>query len=118
LCACSAFPSVAIQTPLVIVQHVGERIKPTNTARLLAQMVPSIRVVHFPLIDRTFDEAPFDRPGIAFKTLFPREDAVELSSSAHGDIGIVLLDGTWHQCSRMSRRVPRVRDYPCVRLPE
>lgn len=116
LCACALFPRVDIRTPIVLVQHVGERSKPTNTARLLAQMVPSIRIVHFPLIDRTFDETPFDRPDVAFRTLFPREDATEL---APGDssLGLVLLDGTWHQCSRMSRRVPRVHAFPCVHLP-
>jgi DTW domain-containing protein len=32
-------------------------------------------------------------------------------------LGFALLDGTWHQCSRMSRRVAVVRDLPCVALP-
>lgn len=111
------FARIEIRTPVVIVQHVGERIKPTNTARLLAAMVPSIRVVHFPLIDRTFDESPFDRPGVSFRTLFPRDDAEELRPAEQGVVGLAILDGTWHQCSRMSRRVPRVRDFPCVSLP-
>lgn len=120
LCACALFPKVKIETPIVIVQHLRERSKPTNTARLLTAMVPSARMVHFPFIDRSFDETPFDRP-VAFSTLFPRDDAtlVEpgLANAAGQRRGFAVLDGTWHQCSRMSRRVPRVRDFPCVMLP-
>jgi DTW domain-containing protein YfiP len=32
-------------------------------------------------------------------------------------LGFVLLDGSWSQCSHMSRRLPVVADLPCVVLP-
>jgi len=118
LCACAEFPKIEVRTPLVIVQHVGERAKPTNTAKMLAAMVPSVQMIHFPLLDRSFDETPFDRQDVVFKTLYPREDAEPLVGAPSEPVGIAILDGTWHQCSRMSRRVPRVRDFPCVALPE
>jgi DTW domain-containing protein YfiP len=53
--------------------------------------------------------------------LFPREDAPELDPAEAPPpgqrFGYVVLDGTWHQCSRMSRRVPVVMGMPCVALP-
>jgi DTW domain-containing protein YfiP len=50
------------------------------------------------------------------RLLFPAEGAPVLEPSP--DVGYVLLDGTWHQCSRMARRVPVVQDMRCVALPE
>jgi len=119
LCACSTLPTVELRTPLVIVQHLREQHKPTNTARLLQRMVPTLQMVHFPRIDRVFDTTPFEDPNVTYFTLYPREDAIPLAEAkvpAGHRIGFVVLDGTWHQCSRMSRRVPRVCDLPCVAL--
>lgn len=120
LCACAQFPRLELGFDLVVVQHVRERGKPTNTGRLLAKMIPGVRIVHFPLIDRTFDEEPLSRPDTDYRVLFPRDDAEVLQgvpAPAGRRRGFVLLDGTWHQCSRMTRRVPRVRDMECVALP-
>lgn len=122
LCACEHFPKVDLGFDLVVVQHVRERGKPTNTGRLLRLMAPSVSIVHFPLIDRTFDEAPLSLPETDYRVLFPREDAHVLSpddppAPPGRRRGFVLLDGTWHQCTRMTRRVPRVRDMDCVALP-
>ncbi len=124
LCACELLPSIAMATPMVLVQHVGERFKPTNTGRLLTRMVPTLRVVHFPLRDQPFDETPFVDT-VHWRVLFPRDDARVLQGGVPNaglepgekPPGFVVLDGTWHQCSRMSRRVPRVRDMDCVSLP-
>jgi DTW domain-containing protein YfiP len=61
---------------------------------------------------------------VKWYVLFPREDSIELTPStlatwreAGQEVGFVVLDGTWHQCSRMARRVPVVADLPCVALP-
>jgi DTW domain-containing protein YfiP len=127
LCVCDRLPSVQLQTPLVVVQHVREKIKPTNTGRLLAKMVSGTPIVHFGQREPPFDTTPFERDDIDFRILFPREDAQTLARDEDGTIrpapapgkrlGFVLLDGTWHQCSRMARRVPVVRDFRCVALP-
>jgi DTW domain-containing protein YfiP len=112
-----------VATRLVIVQHVRERLKPTNTGRLLQRMVPDVVLVHFGMREPAFDETPFDDPFVDFRVLYPRDDAAVLGPGAGGQrdpgrrLGFVVLDGTWHQCSRMSRRVPRVRDFECVALP-
>jgi DTW domain-containing protein YfiP len=117
LCACALLPTVEVSTPLVVVQHVGEAIKPTNTVRLLQRMVPAVRVLPWGMREPPFDPSPL-QTGTRFELLFPGEDAPVLEPAADPDRGFVLLDGTWHQCSRMARRVPVVQDLPCVALPD
>jgi DTW domain-containing protein len=127
LCACDLIPTLKLETRLVVVQTMRERFKPTNTGRLLARMVEGTPIVWFGQRDPPFDTSPFSDDGIDFRVLFPRDDAQVLSVDEHGAVipaaaagkrlGFVLLDGTWHQCSRMTRRVPVVQDLPRVALP-
>jgi DTW domain-containing protein YfiP len=63
------------------------------------------------------------RSELDYRIIFPREDARELTpASAAASEGRpvcwVLLDGTWGQCSRMSRRVPGLAEMPAYRLPQ
>ncbi|MCX4248022.1 tRNA-uridine aminocarboxypropyltransferase [Paraliomyxa miuraensis] len=127
LCVCDRFPTVESSAALVVVRHIRERFKPTNTGRWLADMIPGTVLTHFGQREPPFDPSPLQRPDVRFSVLFPREDATVLDAEglarlraelAPGQrLGFVLLDGTWHQCSRMSRRVPVVQDLPCVALP-
>lgn len=127
LCVCDQIPSLQLSTPVVIVQAMRERFKPTNTGRLLARMVAGTPIVHFGQREPPFDTTPLIDENIDFRVLFPREGAptlrldeaggVEPAAAPGKRLGFVLLDGTWHQCSRMSRRVPVVQDLPCVALP-
>jgi DTW domain-containing protein YfiP len=127
LCACAGFPRVECSASLVVVRHIGELHKPTNTGRWLADMVPGTVITHYGQREPPFDATPLVRPDVRFCVLFPREDATVLdpeglrrlrAALAPGQrLGFAVLDGTWHQCSRMSRRVPVVRELPCVALP-
>lgn len=120
-CACSLLPKLEFTTPLVVVQHVGELWKPTNTVRLMERMLPDLTVRRYAMREPPFDASPLEQPDIEFYNLFLRDDAqliTDLPEPPAGKRrGYVLLDGTWHQCSRMSRRVPVVKDLPCVALP-
>jgi DTW domain-containing protein YfiP len=116
LCACALLPSVEVTTPLCVVQHVGEALKPTNTVRLLRRMVPAVQLLPWGMREPPFDPSPWLGPR-RFELLFPSEDARVLEGGGDPDRGWVLLDGTWHQCSRMARRVPVVQDLPRVALP-
>lgn len=127
LCACDRFPTVHTSAALVVVRHIGELHKPTNTGRWLADTVHGTAITHYGQREPPFEAAPLSRPDVRFFVLFPRDDAAVLDAEAvrrlRADLapgqrlGFALLDGTWHQCSRMSRRVPVVRDLPCVALP-
>ncbi len=124
---CAQFVHAKVDTPLVIVQAIRECFKPTNTGRLLQQMVEGTVISHYGMREPPFDATALQRPDVQYYVLFPREDAIELSVDrvaqmraelpADRKLGFVLLDGTWHQCSRMSRRVPVVDGLPCVSLP-
>ena len=128
LCACEVVPTLRLGTPIVVVQAMRERFKPTNTGRLLARMVEGTPVVFFGQREPPFDTSWSDASDVDFRVLFPRDDAQVLQVGAGGAVspapapgkrlGFVLLDGTWHQCSRMSRRVPVVQNLPCIALPE
>lgn len=112
----------------MVVQHIGERFKPTNTGRLLARMVSGASLTFFGMREPPFDTTAFERSDVVWHNIFPREDAPVLNvarlaamrTEAGEDrrLGFVVLDGTWHQCSRMSRRVPKVKDLPCIALPD
>jgi tRNA-uridine aminocarboxypropyltransferase len=118
-CVCAELPRVRLATPMVVVQHVSEAMKPTNTVRLLSQMLDGLTVLPYGMREPPFDPGPLVDPAIEWVLLLPRDDARELAPPQPGDRprGFVLLDGTWHQCTRMSRRVPVVRELPCVALP-
>ncbi len=121
-CACALMPTVQLSTPVCIVQQIRERFKPTNTARLLAKMVPAVPILPFGMREPAFDPGPLLDPDVEYYNLFLRDDATPIDAlppPAPGKRrGFIVLDGTWHQCSRMARRVPVVRDTPCVMLPE
>lgn len=116
---CAELPRVQLATPIVVVQHFAEAPKPTNTVRLLLSMLADTKLLPYGLRDTPFDPGPLVDPEIEWVLLSPRDDATVLAPAQPGGRkrGFVLLDGTWHQCSRMSRRAPYVRELPCVALP-
>ena len=120
-CLCATLPSVITSTPIAIVQHVREQHKPTNTARLFARIVPGTPILPYGMREPPFDPTPLERADVEWRVLFPREGAPDLDPAEPPPpgrrFGYVIVDGTWHQCSRMSRRAPVVMDLPCVALP-
>lgn len=121
LCVCDRLPRVRFSTPLVVVQHSREEFKPTNTGRLLARMVESATLLPYGMRTPIFDPGPIGDFSIDWHLLYLRKDAQTLSSTprpAHQPrLGLVLLDGSWSQCSHMARRLPSVARLPCVALP-
>lgn len=100
--------------------HAKEAPRPSNSAHLLARLVPGTRfVVH---------GAPAEAEGSADPTaaasdlvapalvLFPDDDAPELTP-ADAPATLVVPDGNWRQCRRMVRRVPFMAGLPRRRLP-
>lgn len=121
-CLCATLPRRRFATPLVVVQHAKERFKPTNTGRLLARMVEDCTLLFYGIKGTPFEPGPLADPTIDWRVLYPRKDAALLRPgerpAAERRLGLVLLDGTWNQSARMSRRVPLVADFPCVALPD
>jgi DTW domain-containing protein YfiP len=120
-CACALFPRLKFRTPIAIVQHVRERFKPTNTGKLLARMVEGTPILPWGMREPAFDPTPLEDPAVEWQLLFPRAGAPVLDAARRVPggrrIGFVLLDGSWHQCSHIHRRLPALAGLPCVALP-
>ena len=117
-CVCATLPRLRFSTPVVIVQHVRERWKPTNTGRLFATMVEGTAVLPAGMRGPAFDPGPLLDPSVAWTLVYPREGAPALDPGAPGARrGFVILDGSWSQCARFSRRLSVGRDLPCAALP-
>ncbi|HEY8376332.1 MAG TPA: tRNA-uridine aminocarboxypropyltransferase [Nannocystis sp.] len=120
-CLCAALPVLDLPTRFVVVQHNRERQKPTSTGRVAAAALRA-PVIFYGAQDESMDTAPLQDPGLDYAVLFPSEDAEvatpERLRPAPGRARcVVILDGTWHQCSRMARRAEHVRDFPRLSLP-
>ena len=122
LCLCAEAPRLDLPTRFIFVQHRRERDKPTNSARLAHRLLPRSELLTYGERDQPLDVAPLERAALDYYLLFPRDDAATLAPE-HGrplpgrEVAVVVLDGTWHQCSRMARRAPRVDALPCYALP-
>jgi DTW domain-containing protein YfiP len=120
-CLCATLPRVRIDTPLVILQHVRELHKPTNTGRLFARMVENVVVLPWGMREPSFDPGPLRDASIDWLLLYPRVGAPVLDAGwkeAQGRRrGFVLLDGSWGQCSHFRRRQPELAALTCVTLP-
>jgi DTW domain-containing protein YfiP len=120
LCICALIPSPKIETRtrLVLFIHRYEDRKPTNTGRLATECLANSEV--FVRGHDTAPSAPFVcDPSSRALLLFPHEDAKPLAPPAPGDLPVTLIvpDGTWRQASKVRKRVPGLRDMPCVSLP-
>lgn len=109
-CVCAAIPRVACRLPILMVRHVSERHKASNTGGLTSV------VLGCPLIDHGVPGPPTD--------LGPRlgEGARLLSTGGQTDFEeppstLVVLDGTWAQARRMRQRIPPLPSTPVLTLP-
>lgn len=136
LCACDERPRLELRTKIIVLQNNKERNKPTNTGRMLPQILVGCELHYVGVRDLEFDSAPLCRPDHEYLLIFPRvidpegrapEPAPILDvatfegrRAARPDAiqTIVLLDGTWAQCSRMSRRIDALATMPAYALPE
>lgn len=109
LCVCSSLPRLAPRTRIVIVAHAVELTKTTNTGRLVARMLGERATL-------TTHDQSWDAGAERAYVLFPSEDAVALEDVAEHVETLIVPDGTWAQTRRISKRHPRCKDAPCVRL--
>jgi len=121
LCLCADLPVRKLGSDFVVVQHNRERNKPTSTGRIAAATLRA-PVIYYGAQDEPLDTRPFEDPDTDYYVLFPAEGAAEVDAAATAPAPgrrrcFVILDGTWHQCSRMARRAPRVEAMPHLALP-
>ena len=130
LCACAERPTVHVNFGPFIVQHNRERNKPTNTGRMVHLLMGSSTLTRYAVRGETFDCAPLESESYRHVLLFhrpaeeppdarPELDWAELRQPALDGRPwrLVVLDGTWAQCSRMARRIAPIAAMPMVSLP-
>jgi DTW domain-containing protein YfiP len=118
LCICALIPRIETRTRLLLVMHRYEDRKSTNTGRLATLCLPGSET-----IVRGHEQQPSEPlalpPGTQPVLLFPAEDAGPIEPFARSEKPVTLIvpDGTWRQASKARKRVPGLRDVPCVTLP-
>ncbi len=101
---------------LVIILHWQEARKPTSTGGLAGQVLAPSTVLRYGARGEVWDADALDLDGAAL--LFPGtpdRPATPLDP-ARPPRRLVIVDGTWPQASRMTRRVPGLVDLPRVSI--
>jgi tRNA-uridine aminocarboxypropyltransferase len=115
LCFCAAIPRIDNRTDVLILQHVGERSHPFNTARIVKKALRRCELIadH----NQRFGD---NRLPIAHDAglLYPAANARSLNDIpvAERPSQLVIIDGTWNQAKTIVRDVPQLRELPCYRL--
>ncbi|MFE8071260.1 DTW domain-containing protein [Marinobacteraceae bacterium S3BR75-40.1] len=111
-------PSVA----LWLLQHPQEMTKPTNTGRLITDLVPNARRFRWHRLEpdpglKTLLESPRYQPMVVFPTDDPRHEARKVSDwrrSCDRTPALILLDGTWQQAGKMFRLTRYLQALPVL----
>jgi len=123
LCACDSLPRIELPFWVLIVQHVKERDKLSNTGALARRMLRRSELHLFGARDRPFDDALLRDLQTDYFILHPGPDAALLAPGMLAPkpgrkSALVVLDARWSQSRRMARRVPGITGLPAVTLPE
>lgn len=112
-------PRLETSTRLLLLLHVQEAKRPTNTGRLA-----TLALLNSELHLRGVPGQPADivhAPGRRAVVLYPDDDAAILSpewlTEDDRPITLIVPDGSWRQAAKMPRREPALRDLARVKLP-
>ncbi len=108
LCLCAEIPRVETRTAFLILRHVNEARRRTNSGRIAALAMPKCEIVdNRERRDMTGFEPP---PGSWL--LFPGGDTA--AKDAAPPATVIVLDGTWREAKRLFLRTPALHRLPRV----
>jgi len=122
LCACALLVPMPARTWVVLVTHVREMGKPTNTGRLALACIEGARLLERGRPDVALSAIPCD-PESQTLLLYPAPGAISLDAwkaarpSDPNRVTLVVPDGTWRQTKRVRYRIPGLAQVPAVSLP-
>ncbi|WP_346837418.1 DTW domain-containing protein [Microbulbifer sp. SAOS-129_SWC] len=125
-CMCAWRPTAESTTEFVLLLHRKELFKPTNTGRLVVDVFPDTQAFVWNRLEAPQElKALLNDPERNCFVVFPadgannssREVARSLPSTAKKTT-LILLDGTWKQCSRMVGLSRWLDGLPCLSLPD
>jgi DTW domain-containing protein YfiP len=122
LCLCAQAPRVATRTSILLVVHVHELGRTSNTARLLTLAVPGATLVGHGGRETPPDLASHVPAGATPVVLYPgrgaRQLTPELVAALPSPLALVVPDGNWKQAGRMVKRLPLLAGAMKVALPD
>ncbi|MCY1080249.1 tRNA-uridine aminocarboxypropyltransferase [Archangium lansingense] len=113
LCLCAEIPRVETCTRFLILQHVVEIGKKSNTGRVAALALSNARLLTYGAPGEFLDTALLSEPGTWL--LYP--DGPPAPPDAPAPRQLVVLDASWSQARRMTQRLPALRALPRLALP-
>lgn len=121
LCVCAHAPSIAIRTSLLLVVHVYDLGRTSNTVRLLALAIRDATLIRHGVFPSPADPAAHVPRGTTPIVLFPDPGArpltAEFVDSLPSPPSLIVPDGNWRQANRMVRRLPLLANAAKVTLP-
>jgi DTW domain-containing protein YfiP len=120
-CVCAHAPRLPTRTALLLLVHVREWGRSSNTARLLSLAVRGARLVCHGRSRSPTDPAAYLPAGATPVVLFPGRGArpltPEYAASLPSPVALVVPDGNWRQASGMVKRLPLLAGAAKVSLP-
>ncbi len=113
LCLCAEIPQVETRTRVLLLQHLMEAGKKSNTGRVATLALVNSRLLMYGAPAESLDFAALSEPGTWL--LFP--DGPTAPPDAPPPRQLVVLDGSWSQVRRMTQRLPVLRTLPRLVLP-
>src|SRR4051794_38024307 len=121
LCVCAHAPRLKTRTPLLLVVHVHDLGRSSNTARLLTLAIRDAAVVCHGAYPDPADPASHLPAGTTPVVLFPGHGAEpltpELIAALPSPPALVVPDGNWRQAGKMVKRLPFFGGAAKVALP-
>ena len=125
-CMCAWRPTAASNIDFVLLMHRKELFKPTNTGRLIVDVFPTTRAFVWNRLQAPEDlKAMLRDPARECFVVFPGEESAKNARKVvhslpptNKKITLIVLDGTWKQCSRMVGLSRWLDGIPCLSLPE
>ncbi|PKN37441.1 MAG: hypothetical protein CVU62_10500 [Deltaproteobacteria bacterium HGW-Deltaproteobacteria-2] len=120
ICICPILPTVTTRTEFLILRHIGETERPSNTGRLVTLAMPNSRIIPcgggarigLSPIDDEFLRAP------GAWLLWPDGTGTQSNvSDLKPPARVVVIDATWSQARRLYRSMPVLRTLPRLILP-
>lgn len=118
ICICPVIPSVPTRTEFLILRHIGEAGRPSNTGRLIDLAMPNSQIVSWGGGTRValspLDDKLLRAPGTWL--LWP-DGPSDTQQDLMPPRRIVVLDATWRQARRLYHRTPTLWSLPRLILP-
>lgn len=120
ICICPILPTVQTRTEILILRHIYETERPSNTGRFVALAMPNSRIIPCGGGSRiglaSVNDKELRAPGTWL--LWPdgtgaNSDASDLMPPAR----VVVIDATWQQARRLYRNMPVLWELPRLALP-